>query len=310
MTKKIIFLGTPKIAADILNTILTCDVEVIGVVCQPDRLGNRGKIVFGEVKALCLEKKLNLFQPNKTKEIINELKELKPDLIITCAYGEIVSESILAIPKYGCINIHTSLLPKYRGAAPINWVILNKEKQTGVTLMYMDKGMDTGDIIKQKKINIEQKETFTSLYDKLTLLGCNMIKDNINLLFSSNIKKIKQDNKKATFANKITREAEKISFENDAITIEHQVRALYEKPLCYATYKNIDVKILESDSLKSDFKVKCGEIVKIDKTGILVQTAKKTCLLIKKIQIPGKNPVLIKDYINGNSIFKIGERFN
>jgi methionyl-tRNA formyltransferase len=305
MSKNIIFLGTPKIASDILNTLLQCSVNVVGVICQPDRPGNRGKVIFSEVKETALNNNLKLFQPNKISEITDEITKLSPDLIITCAYGLIVPSSILSIPKYGCINVHTSLLPKFRGAAPINYAIMENEQETGVTLMYMDKGMDTGDIIKQKKVKIEKDETYTSLYSKLSLIGCELIKDNLDKLFSDNVTRAVQNHSEASFSSKITRETEKIDFNESAVKIDCLVRALYNKPLAFITYNDIDVKILTTEVVQENHSKNIGEIVSIDKNGILVQT-KKDCILIKQIQIPGKKPTYVKDYINGNNMFKVG----
>jgi methionyl-tRNA formyltransferase len=208
--KNVVFFGTPKIGADILKTLLECDVNIVGVVCQPDKQANRGKISYSEVKTLALQNNLKLFQPNKLNEILNELTNLNIDLIVTCAYGLIVPESILNLPKYKCVNIHTSLLPKYRGAAPIQYALLNNDSTTGVTLMYMDKGMDTGDIIKQASVSIDKDETYKSLYNKLSDAGSTLIKNEINNLFSDNVIVKKQNNELATYTQKITREVEHI----------------------------------------------------------------------------------------------------
>jgi methionyl-tRNA formyltransferase len=208
---KILYFGTAQIAADILKELTKLDTEVVGVVSQPDRIGNRNKIQPTPVKQVALELGLKLFQPNKSREIVEEIQALKPDLILTCAYGEIIGEKILNIPKYKCVNIHASLLPKYRGAAPIQFAILNNEKETGITLMYMDKSMDTGDIIVQEKVSIEPNETFSSLYNKLTVLGKKMIKENIHILTSDNVKHYPQDNDSATYTKKIEKVDEKIN---------------------------------------------------------------------------------------------------
>jgi methionyl-tRNA formyltransferase len=208
---KILYFGTAQIAADVLRKLTQLNVEVVGVVSQPDREGNRKQIQATPVKAVALENSLKLFQPIRPSEIINEIKELKPDLIITCAYGAIIGESILYIPKYKCVNIHASLLPKLRGAAPIQYAILNNDKETGVTLMYMDKSMDTGDIIVQEKIAINPKETYSSLYNKLTTLAIKMIHENIDKLTQDNVKHYPQDNAQATYTNKITKDDEKIN---------------------------------------------------------------------------------------------------
>jgi methionyl-tRNA formyltransferase len=213
MRNRVVFFGTPEIGCAVLQTLLNNKaLEVVGVVCQPDRPANHHKIYFSPVKQLAITQHLNLFQPEKLKQIEEQLKDLQPDLIVTCAYGLIVPESILKIPKYKCVNIHPSLLPKYRGPAPINYAIFNKDKITGVTLMYMDKGMDSGDIIAQSPpVLIAVDETYSTLYKKLTNVACVLLNEHIEGLFSTDVKSTKQDPNNITFSHMITKEIMQIN---------------------------------------------------------------------------------------------------
>jgi methionyl-tRNA formyltransferase len=210
MNKNIVFFGTPKIAANVLQELLKCNVNIVGVVCQPDRKSNHNKIISSDVKTFALNNNLKLFQPTKANEIVNDLIKFDIDLIITCAYGLIIPKSILEIPKFGCVNLHPSLLPKYRGPSPIQFALLNGDKKTGVTLMYMDEKMDTGNIIKQLSIEIKDNETYVSLYDKLSYLCGELITQEIDNLFNTNVYSLKQDETLATYTTKITREDEHI----------------------------------------------------------------------------------------------------
>jgi methionyl-tRNA formyltransferase len=205
--KKILFLGTPKIAAEMLSALIENGANVVGAVTQPDRQKDRKQnLIPTPVKEVALANNLPVFQPVKVREIREQITEIKPDLVIVCAYGEIVGEWLLKLPKYKCVNIHVSLLPKLRGAAPINYAIFEDLKETGVTLMYMNKGMDTGDIIKQKAIPVAPTETFSSLYDKLTNLGKELIVEMFDELFDENLPHFQQDNELATYCSKIVEE--------------------------------------------------------------------------------------------------------
>ncbi|MDR3249581.1 MAG: methionyl-tRNA formyltransferase [Mycoplasmataceae bacterium] len=309
MNKKVLFFGTSKISVAVLDELLITNVSVIGVVSQQPKKANHNKITKSEMQIFCEEKNIKVFLPNKSKEIIDEIKILSPELIIVCSYGEIIPQDILNIPKFGCINIHTSLLPKYRGAAPINYAIMNNEKETGITLMYMDKNMDTGDIIKQETISIMPNETYSSLYEKMSILGRRIIKENIDSLFSINIPRTKQDNALATYTKKIERKDEMINFNKKAVEVECLIRSLYSTPIAYANYQKQPIKIHQGNIVDFDSDEKPGTIIKIDKEGMLVATA-KSCILITTLQIPSKKPVEVKNMINGNHFFKIGTKFN
>lgn len=306
MSKKIIFMGTPTIACSVLETLLTIgDVEIVGVCCQPDKInGRNNKITLGPVKELCLKHNLKLFQPEKIGQIYDELAMLEPDMIITCAYGQFIPTKILELPKYKCINIHASLLPKYRGGAPIQWAILNNEIETGISLMYMVQKMDAGDIIFQEKVNIDFYETYDSLYLKLTNLACEMIKKYFHKLFNNNIKTIPQDINYVTYGYNINKENQIINFHNSSVLVLKKILGLLDKPKAIWKYKDNDIKIgwAKISSYKSILPP--GKITKIDHDGIHISTYDND-IIITKLQLPNKNMLEVKALINGNHPFVI-----
>lgn len=302
-------MGTPSIAASCLKTLIECNQEIVGVICQPDKQINRKKeIVYSPVKQIALEHNLKLFQPNKINEIYDDIVQLKPDLILTCAYGQFVSENILKLPQYGAVNIHASLLPKYRGGAPIQYAILNGDTTTGITLMYMVKKMDAGNIIKKYDIEINDNETYFSLKNKLTKLASEIIIKEIDYLCSNKVNSIPQNENEVSFAPIITRNDEHINWNDLAINIDRRIRALYDKPLAYSIIDNQPVKIIEAVISNIDCKDHVpGIIVEFSKNGMFV-TTKDYLMNIQKIQLPSKKPTYVKDLINGNSIIKINKK--
>jgi methionyl-tRNA formyltransferase len=207
------------------------------------------------------------------------------------------------------VNVHTSILPKYRGAAPINYAIFNGDKETGITLMYMDKSLDTGDIIKQEGIEIDKDETYSSLYAKMESLASKMIRENLDYLFSTDVIVTKQNNELATFTRKIDKETEEIKWSQPAHQIDCIIRGLYNKPIARCSYNGINIKIHKASVIDNNENYEPGHIIKINKEGILVQTG-KNCILLTKIQLPGKKPVEISSLINGRHIFVVGTKFN
>jgi len=209
---KILFFGTPAIAASVLQALIDNKKNLIGVVTKPDKpIGRKQEILFNPVKQLAIKNNIPVFQPNKLIEFTNEINLLKPDLILTCAYGKIIPSSILQVPQFHCINVHASLLPKYRGGAPIHYALLNGEKQTGISLMFMEPSLDTGDIIYQESIKISEDETYQTLYQKLSSLAYKVISEKIDNLFNPNLLAIKQDDSKVTYSYNITRNDELIN---------------------------------------------------------------------------------------------------
>ena len=304
-------MGTPKIAATCLAAILNRgDVEVIAVVTQPDKpVGRKQILTPSEVKVLAMQNNIPVLQDAKVSNLYEQIKQLNPDLIFTCAFGQFVPDKILEIPKYHCVNLHASLLPKLRGGAPIQWAIINQEKTTGFTLMYMAHKMDAGNIIKQYELPISKDETYVSLYDKLCHLASDIIAKDFNILFDDRLSSIEQDESKVTFGYNNSRDDEKIDWKKSADEIDAKVRGLYNKPCAYALIDNNIVKIRKTNVIEQYPDAIPGLILSIDKNGINVSTGNKV-LNIVEIQLAGKKPCLIKDIVNGNHPFKVGKLFN
>lgn len=307
---KIVYMGTPEFSVGPLREIIK-DYDVELVVTQPDKEVGRKKILTpSKVKELALEKGIKVFQPTKIREDYQEVLDIKPDLIVTCAYGQIIPKEILEYPKYGCINIHASLLPEYRGGAPIHHAVIDGKDKTGITIMYMNEKMDEGDILYQKEINILDSDNTSSMFNKLSALGSEMIREFIPRLINGDITPIKQDNNKATYAYNITKEDEKIDFNDTSLNIFNKIRGLSEIPGGYAFLDNKRVKIFNS-RIGKDNKGIPGEIINIYEDGIGVRT-KDSEIILTDIQIEGKVREQVKDYLNGiqnkevllNKIFK------
>lgn len=300
--KSVVFIGTPQIAADCLQALIDVNANIVAVITRSDKpSGRNNKIIYSPVKELALKNNLKLFQPEHLSDIYEEFKSMNIDLIFTCAYGKIIPNSILELPKYKSVNVHPSLLPKYRGASPIQSALINGENKTGVSFIYVTDKLDAGDILFQEEIKIDASDNYLSLYDKLSQLSVKMIKNNFDKLFNpSNV--IKQDDTKAIFCRTISHEDEKIDWTKDAFSINNLLRGLYDKPAAFTTYENLNVKIYKSEVVEQTT-TSPGKIVMIDKQGILVETG-KNCLLLKEIQLPGKKRMQVSQLINGNHIFK------
>lgn len=307
---KIIFFGTPNISATVLNALLEKKYNIIAIVTQPDKPSNHQKIIYSPVKQIALQKKIKLFQPAKLLPIVDEIAALKADLIISCAYGLIIPKKILDLPKYHCINVHPSLLPKYRGPSPINYALFNNDKTTGVTIMYMDQKMDTGDILLQKAIPILDEDNYDSLYLKLTNLSIDLLAKTIDDLFANKAKPIKQDDSKATYTKLIMKEDERIDWKKTGLEIIGLIRGLATRPCAHVIYNNELIKIYQAtlDHNNKKDKAANGQIVDINKNGIMVKCA-NGYINITMLQLPGKKPMLVSAMINGNHIFKIGGKF-
>jgi methionyl-tRNA formyltransferase len=241
---RIIFCGTPLIASKILQTLLDLKANVIACISQPDReLDRKKNIIFSETKKITIDNNIKLFQPEKISTIYNEINELKPDLIITCAYGQFITENILNIPKIGAINIHTSLLPELRGGAPIHHAIIKNKSKTGVSLMKMIKKMDAGDILFQKEVEISSEDTYDDLYLKLMQTSSDMIKDHLHDIISENYIPIVQNENKVTFALNIKLEETFINFDKPSKEIYNLIRGLCSKPCAKINFNNSIIKI-------------------------------------------------------------------
>ena len=307
---KIVYMGTPMFSVGPLKELVNnYDVEM--VVTQPDKEVGRKRILTpSKVKEFALENGIKVFQPTKTREDYKEILDVNPDLIVTCAYGQIIPKEIIDLPKYGCINIHASLLPEYRGGAPIHHAVIDGKDKTGITIMYMNEKMDEGDILYQKEIDILDSDNTSSMFDKLSVLGSEMIKEFIPKLLNREITPIKQDESKATYAYNISKEDEKIDFNDSSRNVFNKIRGLSDIPGGYAFLDDKRVKIFKS-RIGDNTKGNPGEIINIYEDGIGVMTNDKE-IILTDIQVEGKTRELVKDYLHGiqdkNSL--IGKKFN
>lgn len=302
----IVFMGTPDFAVPCLNELIENNHNVIGVVTQPDKpKGRSGELSCPPVKEFAQRCNIDVFQPQKIREseFVEKLKDINPDLIVVVAFGQILPESILNIPKYGCINVHGSLLPKYRGAAPIQWSIINGDEVTGVTTMYMDKGMDTGDIIQKREIEIGQDETADILFNRLSKLGSELLIETINKIQDGTITREKQDESQATKVGMLTKEIGNINWSKSALEIKNLIRGTYPWPGSYTYYKGIKVKLFSIKIDTNEYNKSPGTIVDVTKDSIVVQCGKGSAI-IKEIQFESSRRMSVKDYLVGHAIDK------
>lgn len=299
--KRIVFMGTPEFAVPVLNELIR-NYNVVLVVSQPDREKDRkGNLLMTPTKKLAIDYNIDVYQPTKIKEEYEKILNYKPDIIVTCAYGQILPNEILNYPKYGCINVHGSLLPKYRGGAPIHHAIINGEKETGITIMYMDSKMDSGDIIYQSKIEIGDNDNLDKIYKEMSFLGARTLLEILPQIFEGTNSRIKQDETLVSFGLNITKEEEKIDFNQSSLRIHNKIRGLSSIPGAYALINDKRMKIYESKLTDIPSKNVPGTIVKIDKNGILVSTNDKD-IIITDIKLEGKKRCLVKDFINGINV--------
>ena len=295
---KIVYMGTPDFSVGPLEK-LNDEYNIIAVVTQPDKeIGRKKEIKFSPVKEFALKNNIKVLQPIKIRNDYKEILDLNPDIIITCAYGQIIPKELLDFPKYGCINIHASLLPKLRGGAPIHKAIINGYDKTGVTIMYMDEKMDSGDIIYQEEIKIEDDDNAGTLFDKLSILGSNMIIKVLPNIINNNINRTKQDESKVTYAYNITREEEKIDFNKSTKDVYNQIRGLNPWPVGYANLDDKKIKIYSSKIGNSSKNASVGEIINIYNDSIGVKTLDGE-IIITELQVEGKKKMNVKDYLNG-----------
>lgn len=302
--KKIVFMGTPKFAVPVLEML----IEKYGVdlvITQPDKKVGRKKVLTAPpVKVIAEEKGIKVLQPEKIsndENVLSELKELNPDIIITAAYGQLVPETILEIPKYKCINVHGSLLPKLRGGAPIQYSILEDHEKTGITIMYMAKKLDAGDMISKVEVDILDSDNYESLHDKLSIAGRDLLKETLPNIFTGNIAPEKQDDSLATFARNILREDEKIDWNKSAREIFNQVRALDPTPGAFTYLDENVLKIWNSEvvDLEENFSSKkVGTIIKQDKKHIYLLCGENTVLKVKELQISGKKRMPVVNFLS------------
>ncbi|MBE6153750.1 MAG: methionyl-tRNA formyltransferase [Firmicutes bacterium] len=294
---KVVFMGTPEFSVPVLEGLIE-NYDVIGVVTQPDKkVGRKQEIKFSSVKEVALKNNIKILQPEKIRTDYNSILELNPDIIITCAYGQIIPEEILNYPKYGCINVHASLLPKLRGGAPIHKSIIYGYDKTGITIMYMDKKMDSGDIISQEEIKIEDNFNTGVLHDKLSIIGKELLLKTLPHIISGDIKPVKQVEEEVTYAWNVSKEEEIIDFDKTTREVFNQIRGLNPFPGAYSILDDKVIKIYEC-RIGNNKSTNPGEIIEIYNDGIGVST-KDGEIIITKIKPFGKKMMDVKDYLNG-----------
>ncbi len=296
---RIVFMGTKEFSEVVLSSLIENNYNIVLVVSQKDKEKTRkGTLIPTNTKALAEKHNIKVFQPDKIKEDYQTIIDTKPDLIITCAYGQFIPKEVLDLPKYGSINVHASLLPKYRGGAPIQRALINGDKTTGITIMYMDAKMDTGDIISSAKLNIEEEDTSDTLFEKLSHLGASLLEETLPSIINRTNEREKQNEEEATYAYNITKEEELINFKNKAINIHNLIRGLSSNPGAYTYLNGKILKIYNTIVIDKDYDGICGEIKEITKEGFIVKTEEKS-LLITDIKLEGKNRCTTKSYLNG-----------
>ena len=294
---KTVFMGTPEFAVPILDTLIK-NTEVVLVVTQPDKYVGRKKVLtYSPIKNLALEHNIPVFQPARIKVDYEAIKEYHPDLIVTCAYGQIVPKEVLDAPRLGCINVHASLLPKYRGGAPIHHAIMDGETKSGITIMYMDVGMDTGDMIVKKEIPVEEHDTLGSLSDKLSKLGASLLEEVLPSIINGTNTRESQNNAEATYAHIIKREDEHLDFQGTALEVDRKVRALNPEPYANMLLNKEEVKVIEG-YIGEDTNTKAGTIANITKDAIGI-ACKDKIYYITKLKPFGKKEMMTRDYLNG-----------
>lgn len=295
---KVIFMGTPIFASIILDELIK-KYNVIMVVCQPDREKDRkGNIIYSPCKKLAIENNIQVFQPLKIRDEYQKILDMNPDIIITAAYGQIIPDIVLNYPKYGAINVHGSLLPKLRGGAPIHHAIINGDKEIGVTIMYMDKRMDAGDIISQRAIPLTIDMNLDIAYEKLAIIGRDLLIETIPSIINGTNNRIHQNENEVTFGYNITKEEEKINFDDTSMNIYNKIRGLSSVPGAYAIINNKRMKVYSSTI--SDIKSKNlpGVIEDIRNDGIYVNT-KDYIIKLTDIKLEGKKRCMVHEFING-----------
>jgi methionyl-tRNA formyltransferase len=307
---RILFMGTPEFAVPSLRALVG-EHEVLGVVTQPDRRAGRGqRVVFSPVKEVALEYGLPVFQPEKVSDpqVMAELEALGADLFVVVAFGQKIPDRLLAAPTYGCVNVHSSLLPKYRGAAPINAAILHGDDVTGVTTMYLGSGWDDGDIILQAEEPILPRETAGTLHDRLMVKGAELLLETVRQIAQGSAPRIPQDHSKASYAFKLKKEAAQVDFGRTAQTLDRLVRAMNPWPVAWAQIRGETVRIWEAEPAEEGQKGQPGEILSLSEQGLLVACG-SGALFLQSMQRPGGKVLSGLDFANGLRL-RVGEILN
>ena len=303
---KIVFMGTPDFSVPCLRALIDSKHEVVGVICQPDKpVGRKQILTPPPVKTEALAHDLRVLQPATLRNGAGRsiLEELQPDLVIVVAYGKILPPDFLAYPKYGCVNVHASLLPRYRGASPIHWAILNGDSETGVTTMQMDEGMDTGDILLVKKVPIGPDDTAEELFETLSGVGAEAMLETIEAVEAGTLHPVKQDNSQAVNVGLLTKQLGEIDWSKPALQIHNQIRGLYSWPGAY-TYWNGTVLKIHKARLSEQSSSKAPGTVVQTKGGLLIACGDGGCLELLEVQLAGKKRMDAAAFLNGSGLVK------
>ncbi len=307
---QVVFMGTPDFSIPVLEGLISSDKhEVTAVITQPDKArGRSGKLTYTPVKQCALEHDIPVYTPArvKEKEFIDELKNIPCDVIVVIAFGQILPKEILTMPKYGCVNVHASLLPRWRGAAPMQWAIITGDTVTGITTMQMDEGLDTGDMLLKKKVTIEPDETDESLFNKLAPLGRELLLETLDGIEDGSIRPKKQDDSESTYAKLLTKELGRIDFSWEAVRIERYVRGLSNWPNVYCDFKGKTLKLWKAAVIPEDSEYEPGTVSGVNKKSFTVQTGKGQ-LQFLEVQPEGKKRMDAASFLNGNRL-QTGEK--
>jgi methionyl-tRNA formyltransferase len=302
---KILFMGTPDFAAVTLEKLIASEHELIGVVTQPDKQKGRGhELSCSPVKELAIKHDIPVYQPNKVKEpeFLDTVRAMAPEVIVVAAFGQILPKAFLEIPSYGCINVHGSLLPKYRGAAPIQYSIIDGESETGITIMYMDVGIDTGDMILQASLPISESETGGSLFDKMAHLGADLLLEALEQLKAGTAERIPQDNDQATYVKILNKDMGLLDFNQPAVKLERLIRGLNPWPSAYTYLEGKTLKLWQADvEPLMDGSALPGQIIEVRKDSFVVATG-DGALVIKELQQEGKKRMTSDAFLRGYSV--------
>lgn len=306
--KRILYMGTPVFSQYIFEKLILAGYNIIGLVSQPDRPVGRKRIITPTpTKEIALKYNIPVYQPEKIKNNFEFVRELKPDVIVTCAYGQFVPQELLDIPPHGCINIHASLLPKLRGGAPIQHALIDGFDKTGVTLMEMIKKMDAGRMYAKVETKITDEDNYDTLHDRLKILGADLILNNLDLYLEGKLEGVPQDENEVTISPNISKEEEHINFNKTSREVFNMIRGLSSIPGANFIYNNEIVKVYKSRIIKCEKEAETGTIINISKDSIDIKTL-DGAIGIVEFQLQGKTRILVKDYLNGNNKFKIGEK--
>ena len=299
---RILFMGTPDFAVETLETLIHSEHEVIGVVTQPDKpKGRGGKVQFSPVKEAAIEAGIPVFQPNRVRDgaFIEQLRSILPDVIVVVAFGQILTKEILELPRYGCLNVHASLLPKLRGAAPIQWAVIDGEKESGVTTMQMDAGLDTGDMLLKTVVPLDEKETGGSLFDKLSKAGADLLLKTLDALENGTVTPQKQGESPTAYAKMLTKDMGAIDWNRPAKELERLIRGLNPWPSAYTKLNGKTLKIWAADVCgQTGEKAQPGTVLKAEKDEFLIQTGEKI-LSVKELQLEGKKRMDTAAFLRG-----------